>query len=94
MIFSRLNHSKQRKAYLLLGLVFGLLISSDSLNHAYSDSSDQGDCYVCNSFVIDASEQDILSKLSFKPVLNILITKSLDKLLNTSLFLVRAPPKI
>lgn len=94
MAFFKLNHSKQKKAYLLLGLIFGLLISSDLLNHAYADNLDQSDCYVCNSFVIDIPEQRFLANSNFKPVLNIAITKSLDKIQDTSLFLVRAPPKI
>ena len=94
MAFFKLNHSKQKKAYLLLGLMFGLLISSDLLNHAYADNLDQDDCFVCNSFSIDASEQNVLSNPNFRPVLNIAITKSLDKAQHTSQFLVRAPPKI
>lgn len=94
MAFSKLNHSRQRKACLLLGLIFGLLISSDLLNHAYSDNLDESDCYVCNSFVIDIAEQSFLTNPNFKPVLSIAIRKSLDKVQHTSLFLVRAPPKI
>ena len=94
MAFSELNHSKKRKSYLLLGLIFGLLIASDPLIHAYADNSDQSDCYVCNSFVIDIPEQSVLANANFKPVLNIAITESLAKVQDTSLFLVRAPPKI
>lgn len=94
MIDSMNKRSKHQNLFILIGLLFGLFIATDPMQHDFSHEIQQNDCLVCKNYVAKVCEEAIqISQTHIYAFLDF-FSESIFDLKLSQYYLTRAPPKI
>ena len=87
-----LNQSISKNCLLVFGLVFGLLVSTDHLNHTFESNTDEIICSVC-SLASEVPAEALIATVTSRSPKILSISKEFKPFKSLNSFQVRAPPK-